>query len=68
MIEDVYERLAQRLDALPNGFPRTETGVELRVLKKIFTEDEAEITCALKLMPERPEQIAERLGRNGRCA
>ena len=63
MSKDVYERLAQRLDDLPNGFPRTESGVELSILRKIFTEDEAEITCNLKLLPETPQQIAERLGR-----
>lgn len=64
MSKDVYQRLAQRLDDLPNGFPRTESGVELSVLRKIFTEDEAEITCNLKLLPETPRQIAERLGRD----
>jgi hypothetical protein len=36
MSADVYERLAQKLDALPNGYPRTESGVELRILEKIF--------------------------------
>ena len=61
---DVYKRLAEKLDDLPNGYPATESGIELKVLKKIFTEDEAGITCALKLKPEKPEQIAERLGRD----
>lgn len=64
MSSDVYEHLAQRLDALPNGFPRTESGIEVKILKKIFTEDEAEIACDLKLLPETPEQIAERLERD----
>ena len=64
MSDDIYELLAQRLDALPNGFPRMESGIELRILRKIFTEKEAETGCALKLLPETPEQIAERLGRD----
>ncbi len=64
MTADAYEQLAQRLDALPNGFPRTESGIELRILKKIYTEDEAEITTSLKLMPQPPDQIAEGLGRD----
>ncbi len=64
MSGDAYERLAERLDALPNGYPRTESGVELKILRKIFTEEEAEITCNLKLLPEAPEQIAGRLGRD----
>ena len=64
MSTDVYERLAQTLDALPNGFPRTASGIELAILKKIYTEEEAELTCQLKLMPETASQIAERLGRD----
>ncbi|MBI5115393.1 4Fe-4S binding protein [Candidatus Poribacteria bacterium] len=64
MSGNVYERLAQKLDALPNGYPRTKSGIEVRVLRKIFTEDEAEIACTLKLIPEAPEQIAERLTRD----
>lgn len=64
MSNDVYERLAQRLDALPNGYPRTESGIELKILRKIYTEEEAEIACALKLLPEEPEKIAERHGRD----
>ncbi len=47
----------------PTVSPRMESGVELKILKKIFTGEEAEIACSLKLPPEAPEQIAERLGR-----
>jgi hypothetical protein len=62
MSSDVYERLAQRLDELPNGYPRTKSGIELKVLKKIFTEDEAEIACNLKLLPETVSARAHRQG------
>lgn len=37
MVEDVYRRLAHKLDEIPNGFPETESGIELRLLTKIFT-------------------------------
>ena len=37
MNDAVYKKLAERLDALPNGFPPTEDGAELRLLAKIFT-------------------------------
>ena len=57
-----YKRLAERLDALPNGFPSTEEGVELRLLAKIFTPEEAEIASQLRLTQETPEQIADRIG------
>jgi ferredoxin len=47
MSDDVYARMAEALDRLPNGFPRTESGVELAILKKIFTAEEAEIASQL---------------------
>jgi hypothetical protein len=49
---DVYERLAKKLDSLPNGYPATESGVELKLLKKIFTPEEAEMTMNMRPMPE----------------
>jgi len=32
----VYEQLALALDRLPNGFPRTGSGVEIQILEQIF--------------------------------
>lgn len=58
---DVYKRLAEKLDELPNGFPATESGVELKLLKKIFTPEEAEMTLKMRPMPETVEAVAERL-------
>lgn len=63
MSEDVYKKMATVLDTLPNGFPESETGVELKLLKMIFTPEEAELFCDLRLSFETPEQIAERSGR-----
>lgn len=60
--KDPYEQLAHVLDTLPNGFPATENGIEIRLLKKIFTPDEAELFCKLKLNFETPEHIASRIG------
>ena len=59
---DVYKRLATKLDQLPNGFPATESGVELKILQKIFAPEEAEMALKLKPIPETAEVIAERLG------
>ena len=63
MTQDAYKRLAQHLDSLPGGFPRTESGVEMRILKRLFTEDEAALACSLRPMPEPVERIAKRLSR-----
>jgi Pyruvate/2-oxoacid:ferredoxin oxidoreductase delta subunit len=60
-MSDVYKRLAERLDNLPHGFPATESGIEIKILEKIFTPDEAEMTLKIRPMPETVEQLAERL-------
>lgn len=63
MPDDVYRRLAKVLDTLPNGFPATDDGLEIRILEKIFAPEEAELFCQLRLSYETPAQIAERTGR-----
>lgn len=63
MEKTAYKQLAERLDALPNGFPPTEDGVELRLLARLFTPEEAELASQLRLTKEVPEQVANRLGR-----
>ncbi|MBI9084861.1 MAG: 4Fe-4S binding protein [Desulfobacterales bacterium] len=63
MSEDVYYTLAQALNTLPNGFPSTESGVEIRILKKIFRPQDATLFCDLRLEFETARQIAERTGR-----
>lgn len=63
MDDNIYKKLATVLDTLPNGFPETENGVEITLLKKIFTPDEADLFCDLKLNFENALQIAQRTGR-----
>jgi len=58
--EDVYQRLARHLDDLPAGFPPSKSGVELRILKRLFAEDEAEMALLLSVLPEGPESVAVR--------
>ena len=60
MATDVYERLAQHLDDLPGGFPRTESGVEIRILRRLFTPEFARLAAQLTLIPEEPRVIARR--------
>ncbi|BBO70036.1 (4Fe-4S)-binding protein [Desulfosarcina alkanivorans] len=58
---DVYEKLAQHLDNLPAGYPRTESGVEMRILKRLFSPEEALIATTLTMMPEPVAGIAARV-------
>lgn len=60
MPENIYKRLAEHLDNLPAGFPPTETGVELRILKRLFTPAEAEFALHMTLIPEEPHVVARR--------
>jgi electron transport complex protein RnfB len=60
MTESVYEQLADALDRLPNGFPRTETGIEIRILKKIFPPEQAALACQLTGTFEPVDEIALR--------
>jgi electron transport complex protein RnfB len=59
-MRDVYERLAIFLDHLPAGYPPTENGVELRILHRLFTEQEAELFMHLTLLGEEARVIAQR--------
>ncbi|MBC2717434.1 MAG: 4Fe-4S binding protein [Desulfobacteraceae bacterium] len=61
---DIYETLRARLDSMSTGFPKTKNKSEIKVLKRLFTEEHAELFLALTVMPETPEQAAERLGRD----
>ena len=61
MSDDAYERLADALDRLPNGFPRTPSKVEIRLLKRIFSPDDASLVSQLSGSMEPIDLIAQRL-------
>jgi len=63
-MSQVYEKLAEHLNHLPGGYPRTDSGVELRILERLFSPEEAELACNLAMMPETAEQIGQRLGQD----
>jgi hypothetical protein len=48
MKDNVYRQLQQHFDSFPLRFPKTETGVEIRLLKRLFTPEEAKIATFLK--------------------
>lgn len=64
--QDVYENLAAHLDRLPAGFPRTPTGLEIRILKRLFSSEEAALAQLVIFKPETAGQVAERTGSNAR--
>jgi H+/Na+-translocating ferredoxin:NAD+ oxidoreductase subunit B len=62
MDENVYLKLREHLDSFPGGFPSTENGVELKILKKLFTPQEAEMFMRMSLVPEPVAAVADRSG------
>jgi len=59
---EVYDKLAKALDKLPNGFPRTPSKVEIALLKKIFSPEEALLAAQLRGSTEPVAEIAKRVG------
>ncbi|MBN2284785.1 MAG: 4Fe-4S binding protein [Deltaproteobacteria bacterium] len=63
MSDEIYLNVAKVLDTLPNGFPATESGVEIKLLKKVFTPEQAALFCDMRLTFETAEDVARRTGR-----
>ena len=59
--EQTYRNLQKHLDQLPIGFPSTKSGVEIRILKHLFTPEEAELATQLSMIPEPLASIYERI-------
>ena len=56
---DVYDKLRARLDDMATGFPETESKIEIKLLKRMFTEAEADLFLQLMPILQKPEDVAE---------
>lgn len=56
---DVYKRLQKHLDKMPVGYPATKSGVEINLLKSIFTPEQAKIATYLDYKHTTIDQIFE---------
>jgi electron transport complex protein RnfB len=61
----VYRALQEHLNRLPDGYPPTESGTDIRLLKYVFTEEEAEIALELSIRPEPIKRIFHRVKKSG---
>ena len=61
MEKDVFRRLQEQLDQYFIGFPATDTGIEIEMLKAMFTEEEAAMFTSLTAELEMPASVAGRL-------
>ena len=62
---NIYRELQKHLDKLPIGFPATESGVELRILKKLFTPKQAELALKLGFQPLPLKKIYRKVKNSG---
>ncbi len=62
---DVYHKPRKHSDNMPVGFPESESGAEIRLLRHLFSPREARIALELSALPEPLEKIHKRLGNTG---
>jgi hypothetical protein len=62
MSDDAYIKLREFLDQFPIGYPKSPSGVEIKILKRLFTEEEAKIAINLTPIPEEAAKIAKKIG------
>jgi len=63
--DPVYRQLQRHLDRLPAGFPEAESGLDIRLLQRLFTVQEAKLAIQLSMKPESLERIYHRVRRKG---
>ena len=62
MSEQIYTQLREFMDKMPGGYPGTESGIEIRILKRLFSPDHAALMLNLKPVYEEASTIAQRIG------
>ena len=60
--DQLYRDLQRHLDRMPIPYPATESGVEIRILERLFTPEEARVALCLSAIPEPLEAIHRRGG------
>jgi NAD-dependent dihydropyrimidine dehydrogenase PreA subunit len=58
---DIYNQLREHLDKYPVGYPQTQSKIEIKILKKLFTPEEARIACTLSQLPRPAKAIARKI-------
>ncbi|MBF0233517.1 Ferredoxin (4Fe-4S iron-sulfur cluster binding protein) [Desulfamplus magnetovallimortis] len=64
MTASIYHQLREQMDQYSTGFPATKSGVELKILEKLFTEEDAELYLDLSMLLESAENFAARTNRS----
>jgi Pyruvate/2-oxoacid:ferredoxin oxidoreductase delta subunit len=63
--EEIYRKLQMYLDSLPLDYPEANSGADIKILKRLFTPQEAEIALKLKAIPQDPGALFRPFKRKG---
>ncbi len=63
--DSIYRQLQKYLNRLPAGFPEVESGLDIRLLKHLFTPNEARLAMQLSMKPEPLGRIYQRVRKLG---
>jgi electron transport complex protein RnfB len=58
--QNIYRKLQQHIDHMPVGFPESKTGLDIKILKELFSKEDALITLCLSMLPEKEKKIYKR--------
>jgi len=61
----IYRDLQRHMDRMPGGFPEVESGLDIKLLKRFFTPEEAEMATQLSMKPEPLARIYNRVKNTG---
>ncbi len=61
MNKELYVQLRKHLDRQPGGFPETQSGAEIDILKRFYTPEQAKISLKMTTLPESAVKIAKKL-------
>lgn len=61
MNKELYVQLRKHLDRQPGGFPETQSGAEIDILKRFYTPEQAKIALKMTTIPESAVKIAKKL-------
>jgi ferredoxin len=68
MSDQIYRALADTLHKIPNAYPPTASGVEIKILRRLFTEEEALLASQMRLRFENAKEIAARAAQDDKEA
>jgi Na+-translocating ferredoxin:NAD+ oxidoreductase subunit B len=64
-LDKIYRDLQRHIDRQAVGFPATKSGAEIRILKRVFTPEEARLATHLSYRPRSIDQIFETVKASG---